>query len=55
MAQRANPRLYEELLGFPSDLPDLRVLRPPGGNLRAEGVEQSCWSQRERGDLPKTY
>lgn len=29
------------LLGYPEDLPDLRRLRPPGGNTRREGVSRS--------------
>src|SRR5262249_3046027 len=30
------------LLSFPHDLPDLRTLRPPGGNTKPEGV-QDCY------------
>jgi len=55
MAKQANASLYGQLLGFPSDLPNLRTLRPPGGNNRPEGIEQSYWSQRQRGVLPESY
>jgi hypothetical protein len=47
--------LYGRLLGFPAELPDLRRLRPPGGNTRPEGIEQSYFRRRERGELPATY
>lgn len=44
-----------EVLGFPSDLPDLSKLRPPGGNTKPDGIEQSHFRRRERGELPETY
>jgi hypothetical protein len=28
-------------MGFPGDLPDVARLRPPGGNSRLDGIEQS--------------
>jgi hypothetical protein len=43
------------LMGFPTDLPDLSKLKPPGGNRRPEGISESCFARRERGHLPKTY
>ena len=46
---------YARLMGFPDDLPDLSLLRPPGGNARPEGVTESCFARRERGELPETY
>jgi 5-methylcytosine-specific restriction endonuclease McrA len=55
MAQRGNPNLYQQLMGFPDDLPDLRTLQPPGGNDRPAGIEQSYLVQRERGQLPAVY
>ncbi|MCY2988962.1 MAG: hypothetical protein NTY19_13985 [Planctomycetota bacterium] len=42
-------------MGFPEDLPDLSRLRPPEGNSRLDGVEQSYFAQRQRGELPETY
>ncbi len=47
--------LFKRILGFPDELPDLSVLRPPDGNSRPEGVEASCFSRRQRGELPDTY
>jgi hypothetical protein len=43
------------LLGFPQDLPDLARLRPPGGNSRPEGIQESSLAKRQRGELPPTY
>jgi hypothetical protein len=42
-------------LGFPEDLPDLAVLRPPGSNSRPAGVAQSYFAMRQRGELPPLY
>lgn len=50
-----DPVLYHRILGFPDDLPDLGALQPPGGNTRPEGVQQSCFRARQRGELPETY
>jgi hypothetical protein len=50
-----DPGLYRRILGFPDDLPDLGALRPPGGNVRPEGIEESYFRRRERGELPDTY
>lgn len=55
MAERADPNLHQQLMGFPDDLPDLRTLQPPHGNDRPEGVEQSFLVIRERGELPAVY
>lgn len=55
LAERLDPRLYEQLMGFPEDLPDLSLLRPPGGNTRPDGIGKSYFAQRQRGELPKTY
>lgn len=46
---------YEQLMCYPDNLPDLSRLKPPGGNSRPEGIEQSFFSQRTRGELPRTY
>jgi hypothetical protein len=55
MAERHAPDLYRRLMGFPADLPDLVVLRPPNDNTRPDGVAASYHQQRERGELPATY
>ena len=54
----ALPQVRERLrewFGFPTDLPDLSVLRPPGGNDRPEGVAESFVAQMQRGALPDYY
>jgi hypothetical protein len=43
------------LMAYPVDLPDLDALRPPDGNTRPDGVRDSCFARRERGELPATY
>jgi len=55
LARRYDPDLFQRLMGFPDDLPDLGRLRPPEGNTRPEGVEESYFAQREKGVLPETY
>jgi hypothetical protein len=55
LAERYDPSLYRRLMGFPDDLPDLKRLRPPGGNTRPEGVRTSCFVKRKDGILPATY
>lgn len=46
---------YLRMMGFPEDLPNLSNLRPPGGNMRPEGIAKS-WFQREQdGDIPEEY
>lgn len=55
LAANSDPALYRKLMGFPSDLPDLNQLRPPGGNTRPDGVALSHHAQRQRGELPESY
>ncbi len=55
LADAVDPVLYRRLMGFPAELPNLRRLRPPRGNRRPEGVEESWFAQRLRGSLPPTY
>jgi hypothetical protein len=50
-----NSELYQQLMGYPDDLPDLRRRRPPGGNTRPAGVEQAAFARRERDELPSFY
>jgi hypothetical protein len=42
-------------MGYPADLPDLSSLRPPAGNSRPEGIDQSHAARRERGELLDIY
>ena len=51
LAARFDPELHNQLMGFPDDLPDLSLLRPPDGNSRPEGIEKSYFVRRERGEL----
>lgn len=55
LAKDYDPVQYRRLMGFPDHLPDLRRLRPPGGNARPEGLEESFFAKRRRGELPETY
>lgn len=48
-------RLLRELLGYPSDLPDLASKRPPRGNTRSSGIAQCSFEQRQSGRLPEVY
>ncbi|MBL8205243.1 MAG: hypothetical protein JNM09_13495 [Blastocatellia bacterium] len=41
-------------LGYPQDLPDLSKLKPTG-NTKPEGVAQSHYARRMRGELPEMY
>ncbi len=54
LAAESDEDLLRELLGYPKDLPDLRALHPPY-NTRPEGIEQSYFARRERGELPDWY
>jgi hypothetical protein len=54
LARSFDPELYARMMRFPDDLPDLSRLRPPS-NSRPEGVQQSCFARRQRGELPPTY
>lgn len=54
LAETHAPELYGQLAGFPVDLPDLSSLRPPT-NDRIEGLNESWFARRERGELPAVY
>jgi hypothetical protein len=54
-ARRFDPALYRQIMGFPKDLPDLRRLKPPGGNTRPDGIAESWLARRERSELSTTY
>ncbi len=55
LAAAHDPNLYQRLMGFPDDLPNLPRLRPPGGNARPDGVNQSRFAQKQRGMVAATY
>lgn len=49
-----NPALYQEFMGFPDALPDLRTKHVPM-NTRPDGVVYCYFALRERGQLPAMY
>ncbi len=49
-----NEEMLTLWLGYPKDLPDLSKLKPVG-NTKPEGVVQSYYARRMRGELPETY
>jgi hypothetical protein len=42
-------------MGFPDELPDLARLRPPDGNTRPEGIQESYFAKKTGGVLPSEY
>ena len=54
MAAEFDSGLYERLMGFPDDPPDLSGLRVPR-NTKPNGVGLSYFSFRQRDELPRTY
>ena len=44
---------FRRIMGFPDDLP--RLDQSPPVNTRPEGVEQSWYAKRRRGELPEVY
>ncbi len=48
------PDLYQEYMGFPDDLPDLRRKRVPS-NTKPDGAADCYFALRERGVLPAMY
>jgi hypothetical protein len=55
LAAKWDPGLCRQVLGYPEDLPDLRQLRPPGGNGRPGGLADCHFVWRLNGNLPETY
>jgi len=49
-----DPDLYQELMGFPYDLPDLQKKRVPN-NTKPDGAANCYLALRRRGVLPATY
>ena len=54
MAAKSKPRLFQRLMRYPNNLPDLSRLRPPG-NSRPKGIQESYRVRRDKGKLPSTY
>jgi hypothetical protein len=55
LAEQYEPPLYQRLMGYPDDLPNLARLRPPGGNTRSAGIQASYYARQKAGSLPPTY
>jgi hypothetical protein len=47
--------LFRRAFGYPDDLPDLSLLRPPGGNALRGSESLSHFARRERGELADVY
>lgn len=47
-------QLYIQWMCYPDNLPDLSRLKPPG-NSKPEGISDSCYARRMRGELPEIY
>lgn len=54
LAHEHDVQIYQQLTGFPEDLPDLGRLRPPR-NSRSEGIAMSWYEKKQRGQLPQCY
>jgi hypothetical protein len=54
LARQKRQELYQRLVGYPDDLPNLRRRKPPG-NSRPAGVDQSAFARHQRGELPSSY
>ena len=55
LASEYKPELRRQLMAYPDDLPDLSILRPPGGNTRTNGLTASYFERRKGGELPSEY
>lgn len=52
--KRSKPELYRDIMGYPSNLPNLSKCRPPL-NTRPNGIEQSWFERKNRGELPPIH
>ncbi len=55
LAREHDLDLHRRLMGFPANLPNLGRHRPPGGNSRPDGITNSYFALRARGELPAIY
>ena len=51
---RHDKQTYVLWMRYPKDSPDLSRLKPPG-NSKPEGISDSCYARRMRGELPEIY
>lgn len=54
LASASRPDLYQRLTNYPDDLPNLSSLRPPH-NTRPNGIRDSSYERKLRGELPESY
>jgi hypothetical protein len=54
LRRHGETKLYQEFMGFPAALPDLRSKKAPK-NEKPESVTSCYFALRERGELPATY
>lgn len=54
LAEEHDSELFRQLLSYPDDLPDLTSCRAPE-NSRPEGLDESAFARRDRGELSETY
>jgi hypothetical protein len=52
---RCAPDEWKKMMSFPEDLPDLRRKKPPNGNSRPEGLDETWYELRQRNELPDVY
>jgi hypothetical protein len=55
LKEEAKRQILRRYFGFPSNLPRLSALRPPGGNTRPRGIEDSFYEQQQRSELAEFY
>ena len=55
LARERDADLFLRLMSYPTNLPNLARLRPPGENSRPAGVTASHVVRRARGELPAIY
>ena len=53
MARRFDELLFDRLMGFPDNMPDLTRLNPPGGNEHPEGIATCFYQRRINGTLSR--
>lgn len=54
LARDFYPEHYQDLMCYPDDLPDLSKSEPPS-NAKPEGIGESYFARRQRGELPAVY
>jgi len=47
--------IFRRRFGYPTNLPDLKGLKPPDGNSRVKGLDDSHHSRQARGELPEVF